>query len=118
MVTRDANHPSIIFWSNGNEGGHNFDLDAEFAKYDVSNRPVIHAHHKPGNAFNGIDCNHYEDYYSTKKFLKEKISICQPSFYTHRMMAAAELLWPIIGNFTGTPKKEREVLSGRLQMKV
>ncbi|WP_267402738.1 MULTISPECIES: glycoside hydrolase family 2 TIM barrel-domain containing protein [unclassified Chryseobacterium] len=70
MVIRDANNPSIIFWSNGNEGGHNFDLDAEFAKYDLSNRPVIHAHHKPGNAFNGIDCNHYEDYYSTKKILE------------------------------------------------
>ena len=25
MVMRDANHPSIIFWSNGNEGGHNKD---------------------------------------------------------------------------------------------
>ncbi|QJD94879.1 glycoside hydrolase family 2 [Mucilaginibacter robiniae] len=71
MVVRDCNHPSIIFWSNGNEGGHNFDLDDDFAKYDLSARPVIHAHHKPGNAFNGIDCNHYEDYYSTKKILAD-----------------------------------------------
>lgn len=65
MVVRDANHPSIIFWSNGNEGGHNFDFDDDFGHYDLSNRTVIHAHHQPGNAFNGIDCNHYEDYYST-----------------------------------------------------
>lgn len=70
MVTRDCNHPSIIFWSNGNEGGHNFDLDDEYARYDLSARPVIHAHHKPGNAFRGIECNHYEDYYSTKKILE------------------------------------------------
>lgn len=82
MVVRDANHPSIIFWSNGNEGGHNFDLDAEFAKYDLSNRPVIHAHHKPGNAFNGIDCNHYEDYYSTKKILEGE-NIYMPTEFLH-----------------------------------
>jgi beta-galactosidase/beta-glucuronidase len=49
MVSRDANHPSIIFWSNGNEGGHNFDLDDDYGKYDHSNRPVIHCHHRPGN---------------------------------------------------------------------
>lgn len=71
MVTRDANHPSIIFWVNGNEGGHNFDLVPEYAKHDLSARPVIHAHHRPGNAFNGIDGNHYEDYYSTKKILAD-----------------------------------------------
>lgn len=71
MVIRDCNHPSIIFWSNGNEGGHNFDLDDDYGQYDLSARPVIHAHHKPGNAFNGIDCNHYEDYYSTKKILAD-----------------------------------------------
>lgn len=82
MVVRDANHPSIIFWSNGNEGGHNFDLDAEFAKYDLSNRPVIHAHHKPGNAFNGIDCNHYEDYYSTQKILEGE-NIYMPTEFLH-----------------------------------
>jgi len=71
MVTRDANHPSIIFWSNGNEGGHNKELDDDYGQYDLSNRTVIHAHHRPGNAFNGIDCNHYEDYYSTQEILKD-----------------------------------------------
>jgi len=70
MVIRDSNHPSIIIWSNGNEGGHNFDLDDEYAKYDLSARTVIHAHHKPGNDFRGIDCNHYENYYSSKKILE------------------------------------------------
>ncbi|GEN75296.1 glycoside hydrolase family 2 protein [Chryseobacterium hagamense] len=82
MVIRDANHPSIIFWSNGNEGGHNFDLDTEFAKYDLSGRPVIHAHHKPGNAFNGIDCNHYEDYNSTRKILEGE-NIYMPTEFLH-----------------------------------
>ncbi|GGK77664.1 glycoside hydrolase family 2 protein [Rufibacter glacialis] len=82
MVTRDANHPSIIFWSNGNEGGHNKELVDDYAKYDHSNRPVIHAHHRPGNAFNGIDCNHYEDYYSTKNLL-EGPNIYMPTEFLH-----------------------------------
>lgn len=30
MVTRDVNHPSIIWWSNGNEKGWNTELDGEF----------------------------------------------------------------------------------------
>jgi beta-galactosidase/beta-glucuronidase len=55
MVIRDANHPSIIFWANGNEGGTNKELDDDFALYDKSKRPVIHPHHRPGNDFNGID---------------------------------------------------------------
>ncbi|HEX8315531.1 MAG TPA: glycoside hydrolase family 2 TIM barrel-domain containing protein, partial [Flavisolibacter sp.] len=71
MVMRDANHPSIIFWSNGNEGGHNRELDDDYGQHDLSNRTVIHGHHRPGNAFNGIDCNHYEDYYSTQNILKD-----------------------------------------------
>ena len=33
MVIRDVNHPSIVFWSNGNEGGTNKDLDDDFAIY-------------------------------------------------------------------------------------
>ncbi|TCC90196.1 glycoside hydrolase family 2 [Pedobacter frigiditerrae] len=82
MVIRDVNHPSIIFWSNGNEGGHNFDLDAEYGKYDLSKRTVIHAHHKPGNAFNGIDCNHYEDFYSSKKILADT-NIYMPTEFLH-----------------------------------
>ena len=28
MVTRDVNHPCILFWDNGNEGGWNKELDA------------------------------------------------------------------------------------------
>ena len=30
MLKRDINHPSIIFWANGNEGGFNYDLDPLF----------------------------------------------------------------------------------------
>jgi hypothetical protein len=82
MVTRDLNHPSIIFWDNGNEGGTNKELDDDFTKWDFSKRPVIHPHHRPGNAFNGIDCNHYEDYYSTKNILNDSL-IYMPTEFLH-----------------------------------
>ena len=82
MVIRDVNHPSIIFWDNGNEGGTNKDLDDDFAIYDPSNRPVIHPHHRPGNDFNGIDCNHYENYYSSKRILDGSL-IYMPTEYLH-----------------------------------
>lgn len=82
LVLRDLNHPSIVFWSNGNEGGHNKELDDDYARYDFSNRTVIHAHHRPGNAINGIDCNHYEDYYSTEKILNDSL-IYMPTEMLH-----------------------------------
>lgn len=82
MVIRDVNHPSIILWSNGNEGGHNKELVAEYGKYDLSNRIVIHAHHRPGNEINGIDCNHYEDFYSTTKILAGN-NIYMPTEFLH-----------------------------------
>ncbi|MFK8162890.1 MAG: glycoside hydrolase family 2 protein [Lewinella sp.] len=82
MVLRDVNHPSIVFWSNGNEGGTNKELDDDFHKYDPSARPVIHAHHKPGNDYNGIDANHYEKYYSSKSILEDSL-IYMPTEFLH-----------------------------------
>ena len=42
LVEHDVNHPSILFWDNGNEGGFNFDLDGDYAKYDPQARLVLH----------------------------------------------------------------------------
>jgi hypothetical protein len=58
MVVRDVNHPSIIFWDNGNEGGWNTALDDQYKLYDPSNRVVLH----PWEKFNGTDTRHYPDY--------------------------------------------------------
>lgn len=58
MMDHDVNHPSIILWANGNEGGHNFDLDPLFAKYDIQKRTVLH----PWQLFNGIETQHYREY--------------------------------------------------------
>ncbi|MCB9307328.1 MAG: glycoside hydrolase family 2 [Lewinellaceae bacterium] len=82
MVIRDVNHPSVIFWSNGNEGGTNKELDDDFLLYDPSTRPVIHAHHRPGNDYNGIETNHYEKYYSTKSILEDSL-IYIPTEFLH-----------------------------------
>lgn len=58
LVTRDVNHPSIVIWDNGNEGGWNRALDNDYQLYDPQNRLVIH----PWEKFNGTDTRHYPDY--------------------------------------------------------
>lgn len=58
MVERDRNHPSVIMWANGNEGGWNKSLDVDFARWDMQARPVVH----PWGVHGGIDASHYETY--------------------------------------------------------
>ncbi|MEO8404942.1 MAG: glycoside hydrolase family 2 TIM barrel-domain containing protein, partial [Chitinophagaceae bacterium] len=58
MITHDINHPSIIFWSNGNEGGHNLELDSLFTQLDIQQRDVLH----PWQLFGGIETQHYREY--------------------------------------------------------
>jgi hypothetical protein len=58
LVVRDVNHPSILFWDNGNEGGFNRGLDNDYALYDPQKRTVLH----PWEKFNGTDTKHYPDY--------------------------------------------------------
>ena len=58
MIAHDENHPSIIMWSNGNEGGHNLELDTLFVQQDLQHRPVIH----PWMVFGGFDTQHYREY--------------------------------------------------------
>ena len=38
---RDVNHPSILFWDNGNEGGFNTNFDHLFPAYDPQQRRVL-----------------------------------------------------------------------------
>ncbi len=69
MVEHDVNHPSILFWDNGNEGGFNLSLDGEYAKYDPQKRTVLHpwAAYPAGIA----DTNHYPTYDTLRKKLAD-----------------------------------------------
>jgi len=58
LVVRDVNHPSILLWANGNEGGFNYELLREYGKYDPQQRTVIH----PWEKINGLDTFHYFPY--------------------------------------------------------
>ena len=58
MMVRDVNHPSIVLWDNGNEGGFNRDLDKDYPLYDPQKRTVIH----PWERFNNTDTKHYPVY--------------------------------------------------------
>ena len=58
MVVRDVNHPSILFWDNGNEGGFNTNLDRIFGELDPQQRRVLH----PWSAFGGVNTAHYLQY--------------------------------------------------------
>jgi len=58
MIRRDVNHPSVVIWANGNEGGNNPELLPIYAQEDPQRRLVIH----PWLNFNGINTSHYERY--------------------------------------------------------
>jgi len=58
MIAHDVNHPSIILWDNGNEGGENNNLNDDFAKLDIQKRKVLH----PWQDYDLTNTNHYSNY--------------------------------------------------------
>ncbi len=63
MVLRDRNHPSVIFWSLGNEAGNGSNFAACYdAAKELDSRPV----HYEGTRMGGVDFggNRFSDFYS------------------------------------------------------
>ncbi len=81
MLIRDVNHPSIVLWSNGNEGGFNYDLDAHFADYDLQKRHVIHA----WADFNDLDTHHYPAYQTGVARFTNGYKVFMPAEFMHGM---------------------------------
>lgn len=79
MLIRDINHPSIIFWANGNEGGFNYDLDPLFYELDIQKRAVLHPWGLSGN----INTVHYIDYNSGIKDMFNGRDIFMPTELLH-----------------------------------
>ncbi len=78
MVTRDVNHPSIIFWSNGNEGGFNYDLEPVFQRLDPQQRVVLY----PWANRNGFETRHYRSWGETADYMRCK-EIFMPTEFLH-----------------------------------
>ena len=78
MIKRDVNHPSVTWWGNGNEGGHNLELDKEFAPLDPQKRPLLH----PQKNFGGFETMHYRSYGESQEYMR-KPEIWMPTEFLH-----------------------------------
>jgi hypothetical protein len=101
IVRRDANHPSILWWANGNEGGWNKAVDGEFPRWDIQQRPVL----RPWDPFSGFQTKHYPTWDHLNKLLDGDLLV-MPTEYLHGLYdgghgAGLEDFW---NSITSTPK--------------
>ncbi len=76
IVRRDANHPSILWWANGNEGGWNTAVDGEFPRWDLQQRPVLH----PWDPFSGFQTKHYPSWDQLNQLLAGDLLVMPTEF--------------------------------------
>lgn len=81
LVTRDVNHPSLILWSNGNEGGFNHDLNPVYHQYDPQKRHIIHA----WADFDNLDTHHYPTYLTGVARFVNGYKVFMPTEFQHGM---------------------------------
>ncbi len=79
VVERDVNHPSIVLWDNGNEGGFNKDVRNDYALYDPQKRTVI----EPWSIINGTNTKHYPKYSYVENALNNGKEIFFPTEFLH-----------------------------------
>ncbi len=73
------NHPSIVLWDNGNEGGFNKDVRGDYALYDPQKRTVI----EPWSIINGTNTKHYPKYPYVENALNKGKEIFFPTEFLH-----------------------------------
>lgn len=81
MIITSENNPSIIFWANGNEGGHNLELDSIFLEEDIQKRPLIH----PWAVYGGFETTHYREYNYGIGSYDHGHNIVMPTEFLHGM---------------------------------
>ncbi|RKO73304.1 glycoside hydrolase family 2 [Sphingobacterium puteale] len=81
MMAVSENNPSVVFWANGNEGGHNPDFDPIFAEEDVQKRAVIY----PWAVHNGFETTHYREYNYGIGTYDHGHNIIMPTEFLHGM---------------------------------
>lgn len=81
FMRRDRNHPSVLIWSNGNEGGWNTALDPAFAELDPQRRPLIH----PWADFGDLDTHHYPAYQTGIARFTNGRKLFMPTEFMHGM---------------------------------
>ena len=79
VVERDVNHPSIVLWDNGNEGGFNKDVRGDYALYDPQKRTVI----EPWAIINSTNTKHYPGYKYVENVLNNNKEIYFPTEFLH-----------------------------------
>ena len=79
VVERDVNHPSIVLWDNGNEGGFNKDVRGDYALYDPQKRTVI----EPWSIINGTNTKHYPKFPYVENALNKGREIFFPTEFLH-----------------------------------
>ncbi|MBQ2877371.1 MAG: beta-galactosidase, partial [Bacteroidaceae bacterium] len=104
MVYRDRNHPSVIFWSLGNESGIGVNFDATYsATRDLDSRPIHYEGYSNENSANNTDMHSkmypnlsYVQNYANYSIGSEPFFMCE---YAHAMGNAVGNLkeyWNII----------------------
>jgi len=79
VVERDVNHPSIVLWDNGNEGGFNKEVRGDYALYDPQKRTVI----EPWSIINGTNTKHYPKFPYVENALNTGKEIFFPTEFLH-----------------------------------
>ena len=79
MIRRDVNHPSILFWDNGNEGGFNTEVRSDYAIWDPQHRHVL----EPFSQLDGVDTRHYPGFAHSLSAVSEGNHIYMPTESLH-----------------------------------